>query len=82
MRVNGGSASSSSGWNNASPADAEAGAGGLQLNLGGRRSSSSRGRLAGGAAFGALVFTPGPVFDEDAVGDGEVDDMFGTFAWK
>lgn len=80
MRVNGGSASSSSGWNNASP-DPEAGAEGLQLNFGGRRSSSSRGRLAGGAAFGALVFTPGPVFDDDNGRDEEAD-MFGTFAWK
>ncbi|KAF8607505.1 hypothetical protein BDV93DRAFT_269853 [Ceratobasidium sp. AG-I] len=79
MRMNGGSASSSSGWNHSSSADAEAG---LQLNLGGRRSSSSRGRLAGGAMFGAMVFTPGPVFDEDVPADAVEGGVFGSIAWK
>ena len=79
MRMNGGSTSSASGWNHSSSADAEAG---LQLKLGGRRSSSSRGRLAGGASYGALVFTPGPVFDEDAPADADEGDMFGSYSWK
>ncbi|KAG9125963.1 exp1-like protein [Ceratobasidium sp. 392] len=76
MRVNG---SASSGWHHTS---ADAGPDGLQLNLGGRRSSSSfNGKLAGGASFGALMFAPGPVFDED-VAESNDEDVFGTIRWK
>jgi hypothetical protein len=70
MRINGGSASS--GWHHTSadpgPDDH------------GRRPSSSK--LASGAAFGALLFTPGPVFEEDTPESGEVDDVFGVMQWK
>ncbi|CAE6528202.1 unnamed protein product [Rhizoctonia solani] len=38
-----------------------------------RRGSSSLGQLAGGASFGAIMFTPGSVYDEEAVGDGDSD---------
>ncbi|KAG9103883.1 exp1-like protein [Ceratobasidium sp. 370] len=71
MRMQGGS-----GWHHTS---ADPGPDGLQLNLGGRRSSSSsNGQLAGGASFGALMFAPTPVFDEES-NDG---DVFGTIQWK
>ncbi|KAG8694908.1 exp1-like protein [Ceratobasidium sp. 395] len=69
--------SASSGWHHTS---ADSGPDGLQLNLGGRRSSaSSNGKMAGGASFGALMFAPSPVFDED-IAESNEGDVFGQ--WK
>ncbi|KAG9095056.1 exp1-like protein [Ceratobasidium sp. UAMH 11750] len=70
MRTHGGS-----GWHHTA---AEPGPDGLQLSLGGRRSSSSSNQLPGGASFGALVFGPAPVFDEEP----NDADVFGTIQWK
>lgn len=75
MRMNAGTSTSNT-WQSADADPAEP-----QGNARGRRSSSfSPTKLAGGAAFGALVF--GPVFDDDAVGDGDVDEGYGSISWK
>lgn len=73
MRMNGGSVSSTSSWHHTEAEPEPMGTAGR------RRSSSSRSKLAGGAAFGALMLTPGPVFDED--GDGDMDE-YNTISWK
>ncbi|CAE6420397.1 unnamed protein product [Rhizoctonia solani] len=49
--------------------------------LGGRRGSSSS-KLPGGASFGAIVFSPNSAYDEEAVGDGDMEDMLNTIHWK
>ncbi|CAE6395365.1 unnamed protein product [Rhizoctonia solani] len=49
--------------------------------LGGRRGSSS-GKLPGGASFGAIMFSPVSMYDEEAVGDGDMEDMLSTTHWK
>ncbi|QRV72976.1 HMG (high mobility group) box protein [Ceratobasidium sp. AG-Ba] len=74
MQMNTGDASG--GWHHTS-AEAD----GLDHNFGGRRSSSSNGKLAGGAAFGALVFAPSP-FDEDTFEPNDMDDVFAIHQWK
>ncbi|KAH7343572.1 hypothetical protein B0J17DRAFT_182170 [Rhizoctonia solani] len=48
----------------------------------GRRGSSSLGTLAGGASFGAIMFSPDSVYDEEAVADGDMEDMVNTIRWK
>ncbi|CAE7210019.1 unnamed protein product [Rhizoctonia solani] len=45
-----------------------------------RRGSSSLGQLAGGASFGAIMFT-GSTYDEEAVADGDMEDMTSTVRW-
>ncbi|CAE6510686.1 unnamed protein product [Rhizoctonia solani] len=61
---------------------ADAGSGESQGNSGGRRGSSSHGKLPGGASFGAIMFTSGCVYDEEAVADGDMEDMVSTIRWK
>ncbi|CAE6509740.1 unnamed protein product [Rhizoctonia solani] len=48
----------------------------------GRRGSSSLATLAGGASFGAFMFSPDSVYDEEAVADGDMEDMVSTIRWK
>lgn len=64
MRMTGSTASSNS-WHHTS---ADAGSSS-------RRGSSSYGQLAGGASYGTIMFTPGSAYDEEAVADGDLEDM-------
>ncbi|KAF8760088.1 HMG-box domain [Rhizoctonia solani] len=50
--------------------------------VGGRRGSSSSGKLPGGASFGAIMFSPTSTYDEEAVADGDMEDMLNTIHWK
>ncbi|KDN51196.1 hypothetical protein RSAG8_00825, partial [Rhizoctonia solani AG-8 WAC10335] len=72
MRMTGTTASNNS-WHHAS-ADGQ--------SRSGRRGSSSLGQLAGGASFGAIMFTPGSTYDEEAIGDGDMEDMINPLRWK
>ncbi|KAJ1308862.1 hypothetical protein OPQ81_004550 [Rhizoctonia solani] len=68
MRIAGNTASGSS-WNYTS----------ADTGSDGRR--GSHGKLPDGSSFGAIVFTPGSMYDEEAVADGDMEDMINTVRW-